>query len=382
MIKRLRYYITHWEVWHWFAKYIIIGPAWLWHCLRSGSLWFFTPSNPSITFGGFIGESKREIYRQLPPLSYPESIYVSPNTSFSDVKDLVGSSGLQFPVAVKPDVGMMGFMFRQVNSFRQLREYHAAMSVDYIIQELVTYPMEVSVFYYRYPGEKKGHITGFLKKEFMEVTGNGNSTLKQLILDYPRAQFRRDELLSKHESRLDDVIPNGEKYCLSHALNLSRGGRLISLAHEKDDHLLNVFDQLSHYTQNFYYGRYDFKCTSIEDLKKGKNYSILEYNGSGAEPHHVYGNAHTFFQACRILIEHWNVLYRISCLNYRQGVRRWNFWEGVSFAKRAKEHFRKLSVLDKQFEFEKKVAADQLALSDRYSTVFVPRPLVPQKNLA
>lgn len=277
---------------------------------------------------------------------------------------------------------MMGFMFRQVNSFRQLREYHAAMNVDYIIQELVTYPMEVSVFYYRYPGEKKGHITGFLKKEFMEVTGNGNSTLKQLILDYPRAQFRRDELLSKHESRLDDVIPNEEKYCLSHALNLSRGGRLISLAHEKDDHLLNIFDQLSHYTQNFYYGRYDIKCASIEDLKKGKNYSILEYNGSGAEPHHVYGNAHTFFQACRILIEHWNVLYRISHLNYRQGVRRWNFWEGVSFAKRAKEHFRKLSVLDKQFEFEKKVAADPLALSDRYSTVFVPRPLAPQKNLA
>ena len=27
---------------------------------------------------------------------------------------------------------------------------------------------------------------------------------------------------------------------------------------------------------------------SIEDLKNGKNFSILEFNGCGAEPNHIY----------------------------------------------------------------------------------------------
>ena len=103
--------------------------------------------------------------------------------------------------------------------------------------------------------------------------------------------------------------PPGEIYILSYALNLSRGGKLVSLAHEKDDRLLKVFDELSHYTKYFYYGRYDIKCSSIEDLKEGKNFSILEYNGSGAEPHHAYGNGNTLWQAHKIFLHHWKILY-------------------------------------------------------------------------
>jgi hypothetical protein len=226
------------------------------------------------------------------------------------------------------------------------------MPCNYIIQDLITYPLEVSVFYYRYPNEAKGHITGFLKKEYMEVVGDGESTLRALILNYPRAQFRLKEMFSKHETKLNMIIPVGEHFQLSHALNLSRGGRLISLEHEKDERLLKVFDDLSHYSRNFYYGRYDIKCASIEDLKLGKNYAILEYNGCGAEPHHVYGNGNNLFKACRILVEHWNILYKISAYNHGQGIARWRYLDGLRFTRKANEHFKKLKALDSSFEFQ------------------------------
>ena len=71
MLRRALYYITHWESWHWFAKYILIAPAWAWFCIRARTLWFFTPSNPTITFGGFAGETKQEVYRQLPEGTWP-----------------------------------------------------------------------------------------------------------------------------------------------------------------------------------------------------------------------------------------------------------------------------------------------------------------------
>ena len=148
------------------------------------------------------------------------------------------------------------------------------------------------------------------------------------------------------------IVPEGMHFQLSEALNLSRGGRLVNLEHEKDDRLLKVFDDLSHYTQNFYYGRYDIKCTSIEDLKCGKNFSILEYNGCGAEPHHVYGNHNSLLKACRILVEHWNVLYKISNHNHQQGIALWGYREGLEFTRKAIRHFKKLRALDSSFEFK------------------------------
>jgi hypothetical protein len=222
------------------------------------------------------------------------------------------------------------------------------MPCHYIIQELVDYPIEVSVFYYRYPDQAKGHITGFVRKEMLEVKGDGRATLDELLNQFQnRPGFQPEEWRLKHKNRLQEIIPEDEIYRLSWVANLSRGGRLVNLEHEKDDRLLEVFDSLSHYNGNFYYGRYDIKCRSIEDLKNGKNFSILEYNGSGAEPHHVYGNGNNLFQAYRILIHHWKVLAAISRHNHKKGIRYWRFREGLSFLKDAKKHFKTLKQLDR-----------------------------------
>ena len=350
MWRKIIYYISHWEDWHWFAKYIIIGPAWVWLCIKSRSLWFFTSSNPGITFGGFQGETKRQTYEQLPPGSYPKSIYISPDENFNDVAENVAMNGFQYPVVVKPDVGMMGLMFRKVESQQQLRQYHEAMKATYIVQEFIDYPLEVSVFYYRMPDEGKGHITGFIRKEYLEVTGDGKSTLRELILNYQRAQFFTAELLTKHQYKVDTILKAGETFILSDALNLSRGGRLVNINHEIDERLLKLFDDLSHYT-NFYYGRYDIRCTSIEDLKQRKNFSILEFNGCGGEAHHVY-SGYSFFEACRILIDHWNILYEVSKRNRAKGIQPWKYSEGQDFILKAHSHYNELERLDTTFNFK------------------------------
>lgn len=348
-IKNKWYKLMHWETWHYLTKYIPLYPFWMWYCLRSRSLWFFTPSNPTLTFGGFEGESKKEMYDQLPPGTYPNTIYIDPSVPFSEAEAQFKKHQIEYPFAVKPDVGMMGFLFRKINNREEFRKYHETIPAVYILQDLIKYPLEVSVFYYRMPGQEKGTITGFIKKEYMQITGDGVSTLLELMLNYPRARFRLEEMKQKHKEKLHDIIPAGEIYCLSQALNLSRGGKLVSLEKEKDERLLKVFDSISHYTKHFYYGRYDIKCASIEDLKQGKNFSILEFNGSGAEPHHVYGNHNTLLEAYRILLHHWKMLYRISRHNYRAGIPYWSFKKGWAFLKKAKQHFRELKRLDKEF---------------------------------
>jgi hypothetical protein len=344
-IRKSIYRATHWEAWHWLVKYIPMIPFWIAHCIRARSPWFFTAANPTLTFGGYEGESKTEMYKLLPENTYPKSVLIPASMPASDIENLYKSSDFSFPLAVKPDVGRMGLMFRKLNSLDELVEYHQRMKVDYILQEFITLPLEVSVFYYRFPNKQHGTITGFVKKECLQVTGDGISSLDDLMSNYPRVQFRLDEMRVKHAFMLKQIIPRGHKYVLSEALNLSRGGQLISLEDHKDERLLKIFDHLSH-TANFYFGRYDIKCQSIEDLKDGKNFSILEFNGSGAEPHHVYGNGNSFSQALTILLAHWSILYRISVENNINGIEYWSFRRGLQHMRRARGHVKLLKELE------------------------------------
>jgi hypothetical protein len=338
--------LTHWETWDYRVKLVPLAPVWLWHGLRSGSVWFFSAANPTLTFGGFQGETKREMYAQLPPERIPRTRYVDPAEGIVEVERHLTEAGFSYPFAVKPDVGMMGLLFRKIHNAAEFRRYHERAPAGYLVQEFIAYPLELSVFYYRFPGKAQGTITGFVRKESLEVVGDGQRTLWELMRRYEPVRYRLGEMRAKHTGQLQRVLAAGEPYRLSHALNQTRGGRLVSLAHEKDERLLAVFDALSHHAGHFYFGRYDLKCRSVEDLKAGRHFRILEYNGSGAAPHHVYGNGHSLLQAYRIILHHWAVLAEISRQNHRAGVPYWSFREGWRFLRESERHLRVLKTRD------------------------------------
>ena len=339
--------IGNWELWPFALRYLLISPVWIWYCLRSGSLWFFSSSNPTITFGGFEGEGKKEMYELLPEQAYPKTIFIDPDEDFNLVQQRIRESGFAFPFVVKPDVGMKGLLFRKVDNEAQLKRYHDKIPIEYIVQELVDYPLEVSVFYYRYPNQPKGVITGFIQKELMDVTGNGQSSLWQLIEAHPKARHRLEEMRIKHVEHLEKIIPAGERYILTYAANLNRGARFTNLKHLIDAELVKVFDEFSR-PAHFYYGRYDIKCRSIEDLKKGEHFSILEFNGSGAEPNHVYNAGYSLLEANREFVKHWKVLFEISRYNHRHGVPYWSFKKGLRFLRDAKKHLKILEHYDRE----------------------------------
>ena len=338
--------IFSWELWNFYVLYAPVSVVWFWYCLRSWSVWFFSSSNPTITFGGFEGEGKKEMYDQLPPHLVPRTIYIMHDLTYQEVIQKVRDAGFNYPFIVKPDVGMKGMLFRKIESEEQLVRYHERIPVEYIVQDLVELPVEVSVFYYRYPDQQKGTVSGFIHKELLQVKGNGESTLKELIQQHPRAKFRMDEMEHRHGHRFNRVIPQDEIFYLSYAGNHNRGAHFTNLHKEIDEDLQKVFDKLSHYTDKFFYGRYDIKTTSIEDLKKGKNFLILEFNGCGAEPNHIYDCGMSIWKAYGVILTHWKALYRISRYNHKNGVPYWSFKRGWNYLKQSREHFRMLEKYD------------------------------------
>lgn len=345
-IKKFFEKLFNWELWTFYVLYAPIGPIWFWYCLRSRSFWFFSSSNPTITFGGFEGEGKKEMYDQLPPHLVPRTIYILHDLPFDEVKKKIAEAGFEFPFVVKPDVGMKGVLFRKIENEDQLIKYHERIPVEYIVQELITLPVEVSVFYYRYPDQQQGVVSGFIQKELLQVAGDGSSTLKTLIEQHPRARFRMEEMEHRHGHRFQRVIPAGEIFYLSYAGNHNRGAHFTNLHKEINASLLAVFDELSHYTGQFYYGRYDIKTSSIEDLKQGKNFQIIEFNGCGAEPNHIYDCGMNIWQAYGEILRHWKALYRISRYNHRNGTPYWSFKRGWQFLKQSQKHFKMLEKYD------------------------------------
>ncbi len=345
-IRNLLKRITHWELWNFYVLYAPISPIWFWYCLRSGSFWFFSSSNPTITFGGFEGEGKKEMYDQLPAHLVPRTVYILHDLPFEQVIAILEQAGFSYPFIVKPDVGMKGILFRKIDNEEQLRKYHEKIPVEYIVQDLVDLPVEVSVFYYRYPDQHKGVVSGFIHKELLQVKGDGRLNLRQLVEAHPRARYRMEEMEHRHGHRFDRVVPEGEIFYLSYAGNHNRGAHFTNLHQEINGELHEVFDELSHHTRHFYYGRYDIKTTSIEDLKQGRNFLILEYNGCGAEPNHIYDCGMSLWQAYREILRHWKALYRISRYNHRHGTPYWSFMRGWRFLKESRKHFRMLEKYD------------------------------------
>lgn len=343
-IKRIK----NWEQWPFKFLYGPIVPIWFWYSLRSGSFWFFTASNPKLTFGGMDGEPKKEMHDLLPPDLRPNYFNVKPEVDFSFVKKELEAANIYFPLIVKPEIGGQGILFRKIDQEDHLRIYHQEIPVEYFIQDFVTFPLEISLFYYRMPNEEKGTISGFLQKVPLQVIGDGRSTLEQLIMTNSKSKKRLEELRPKHGENYQKVIPAGEKYMLSHAGNHNRGAHFIDLFNEINDDLVTMLDEISLGINDFFYGWYDIMCNSIEELKQGKNFYILEYNGCGAEPNHIYDTGYSLGDAYKEILKHWKMLFKISRYNHRQGTAYWPFWKGVRFRKETKEYFKIITRADKR----------------------------------
>jgi hypothetical protein len=328
--------MRNWEKWPFKVIYFPLTFVWAWYMLRSRSFWFFTPSNPTITFGGFQGEGKREMYDQLPLHTFPKTIYIEPDVSFEIAVQEIEST-FKYPFVVKPENGMMGLLFRIIDNKEQLKRYHSIAPEEYIVQEFNDYPIEVSIFYYRYPTSKTGTVSGFIMKEYLQVKGDGLSNLKTLIEKNGKANEKMEEMQAKHGANFNVILPDGEVYFLSYAGNHNRGARFINLYKEIDQNLLNLCDYLSTDTNKFYYGRFDIKCKSVADLKQQKNYTILEYNGAGAEPNHIYDCNFTLWQAYSEILKHWKALFEISKYNNKIGYKYWTTKQGWQFFQQSKK---------------------------------------------
>ena len=341
-MKLFLHKLTHWEYWPFQIVYIPIYFLWVFYAIKSRSLFFFNASNPSIQNGGFMNESKMKIYDLIPQKYYPKTQLISSNSQFHEALNIQQTESILMPFIAKPDIGLRGSGVKKINSIQDFEGYHQKADFNYLIQNLIPYPNEIGVFYVRFPNQQKGKITGIVAKEFLIIEGDGRSTIQQLVLKNPRYAFQLEALKKDISIDLNEIIAVNEKRNLVPFGNHARGAKFMDASDLISPKLNDVIDKMCQEIPEFYFGRLDIMYKSIADLENGNHFLIVEINGAGSEPTHIYDPKHSLFFAWRELARHITYMYKISRQNHKKGVSYLTFKEGVKEYKLHLEQSKKI----------------------------------------
>ena len=319
----------NWEFWPMQIVYFPVYIQYLWLAAKARSLFFLLTTNPAINNGFLLDDPKYNTLQLVPPEYLPKMILIKKDDSFKHVKESMQEAEIRFPVILKPNIGYRGVLVKKITNENQLQDFIAKIPFDYLMQEYIDFPVEIGVFYYRFPNAESGEIPSITLKEFLKVTGDGKSTLSELLYKKPRAILQAKRLRKQFEKQWDAVIPEGAEVLLEGIGSHNRGTKFINAAALKDEALLQVFNTLNKKMNGFYFGRFDIRTASVADLKAGKNFKILEVNGVGAEPTHIYDPDYKLLKAWKELLLLWRIVYKIAIQNKKNGIALHTFSEGI-----------------------------------------------------
>ena len=311
--------LLHWEFWPFWAIYLPMLPWWLLETFRCRSVGFFAAANPGIPYGGLMGESKKDIHAVLPAHLYPPTLHFDPGTDPADAVRQINISGMDFPLIGKPDMGGKGRGVKRLHTTEDLHQYASGAVMPYHVQPFVPFDKEVGIFYHRFPGNDQGEVTGVVGKEFMTVTGDGRSGIGQLLAADRRGAIYVNMLRKSLGKSFDDVLATGEVRQVAFIGNHARGARFIDLSDRISSDLNRRMDELALQIPGFYFGRFDIRYQDWDSFLRGEHFCVIEVNGAGSEPTHMYDPAHGISFAWREIRRHWEIMGKISRANHTNG---------------------------------------------------------------
>ncbi|MDH3651117.1 MAG: ATP-grasp domain-containing protein [Saprospiraceae bacterium] len=313
--------LSSWEYWPVYITNIPTILFWLYFSAKSRHPFFFSTVNPEIETGGVFGESKIHILSKFRPDAIPKTLFFqASDTSMSGVTSRMAEEKISFPVVLKPNVGERGFMVEKIGGAAELEKYLTNANVDFILQEYVDFPLELSVLYHRFPKSNQGKITSICIKQNLKVRGDGVSTVEKLIQSKPRAKLQLKRFRKSKNGLLNMVPEFGEDVLLEPIGNHCRGTMFLNGNDFISQKLTDTFDRLAQSLEGIYYGRFDMKCNSFEQLETGTGYRILEFNGVASEPAHIYDPSYSVLKGYRDIFQHWKIIYSIGKIQAKAGV--------------------------------------------------------------
>ena len=316
---------THWEFWPMWLFYPPVAIYYLWLVVKYRGPMLPTVSNPGIFSGGMVGESKMATLRDLmgtsPEFTADAELIAgdSAEARLISLREVCARRNLSYPFILKPDLGQRGAGIKLIRTESQAEAYFRETHAPLLVQRFAAGPHEVGIFYYRFPHESRGHVFAITEKIFPVLTGDGQSTIAELIWRDERARFMADKYLQRFGSRQNQVLAEGEMQPLVQASNHAQGCIFRDGLRWNTPALEQRIDEISKKVSGFFIGRYDIRFATEEDLRAAINFQIIELNGASAEATSIYDARNSLWAVYRTLFRQWDLVFAIGAENRRRG---------------------------------------------------------------
>jgi len=318
-----------WEFW---PSWLYYGPivAWIiWLGLKYRGPMAFTAANPALEAGGMAGEKK---HHALLPLqeNAPDLVatlrFIQAESAVERVAQALEFAKAQrMPLVLKPDVASGGRGVFVARDEAQISDFLTRFRGDVIAQRYVD-GEEFGVFVARASHELAPRILSIVHKTFPTVTGDGQRSLRELILADARAKLISYLLFSRWASKLERVPSPEEVVKLVEIGAHSRGSVFLDgIAHATPE-LVETLTRLLNAAPGYTFGRIDLRAPSIAHFRAGQGLQVLELNGVSAESAHIYHPGTPLLKGYRAMFHQWSTAFAIGHANTRQGATTTSVW--------------------------------------------------------
>jgi len=328
--------VSFFEFWPGWLFYAPVVAFWILNAIKYRSVTLPALANPRIDAGGICGESKNDILRLAGPIARPWiADFVGMTTSgHNDGNDLalaeaaMARAGLAYPIVAKPDMSCNGVGVRVVHNPAELAKYLAEFprATRLQLQELVTYEGEAGIFYIRHPDQKTGRITSVTLKYPPTIIGDGTRTIRALIAADQRLNAVARLLLPKLKDKAERIPEAGEAVRLVFVGNHCRGSTFKDGIDIVSPALTARIDEIARDVKDLFFSRIDLRYESLEALRAGENFKIIEINGSGSEATHIWDPAMTIRAAYKTQFFHYGESFKIGAAIRNLGEKPTSLW--------------------------------------------------------
>jgi membrane protein DedA with SNARE-associated domain len=315
----------HWEFWPAWMFYPPVAIYYIWLAIKYRGAMLPTAANPGIFSGGMVGESKMATLRDLmahsPEFTADAELILGSTVEerLTSLQNICARREIVYPFILKPDLGQRGAGIKLIRNEAQAFVYLSKTSAALVVQRFAEGPHEAGIFYHRFPGESRGHIFAITEKIFPCITGDGKSTVAELVWRDARARFMAVKYLDRLNGRQNEVLPAGETLKLVEAGNHAQGCIFRDGMHLCTPALAERIDVISQKVDGFFIGRYDIRFANEGDLRAGKNFQIIELNGAASEATSIYDARNSLWSAYRTLFRQWDMVFAIGAENRKRG---------------------------------------------------------------
>jgi hypothetical protein len=320
--------LVKFEYWPTWLVYLPILPGLIGLAIKHRRLLAFTAVNPAISnAGGFVGERKSEILRDLEESELvARTVLVQPDADGAGrvqmARQQMAAAGLRWPVIAKPDEGERGHAVKMLRGEGDLERYLASVRGAVLVQAYAAGPEECGVLWCRREGAADGFIFSITAKEFPTLTGDGHSTLEELIERHPRHRRQHRTFLTRFASQAVRVPAAGERVSLGMAGNHCQGTKFKDGAGLIGPGLSDVINRMcKQYASErcatmplggLDWVRFDIRYASEQGLREGRDFVIVEMNGSSAESTNMYDPQRSVLWSYGVLWRQWKHLFALG----------------------------------------------------------------------